>query len=141
MNYPNNSHKWSLLILHANIHSHSTRNILYINLKQKQSMNIRSSNYISSYSHRISRICSPMRTNIILGSHSNHRSIIRDSNRRKRSSNLNLRRTLSIPTNIKSILFSSLHSSNTNCCFSPIPLNSFTRKRLFKSHKHNNQLR
>lgn len=70
---PNNTHKWSLPIFYPPIYPHSTRYLLRLTIKSNKSLTIRYSHPSGSNSNSISRICPPMRTNIILRSDSNHR--------------------------------------------------------------------
>jgi hypothetical protein len=71
LNYPISPCQRSFHILYLPIHARRTRNLLRIihlhrNMKHRYYLTIHSHNY------RLYRICSPIRTNIILSSHSNY---------------------------------------------------------------------
>jgi hypothetical protein len=141
MSHTNNPHKWSLIILHYNICPYRPRDLLFIPSKPTKSMDIRSGPHTYNYSNRILRIRPSMRTNIILRGDGNYRSPLRHSNRRNRTSSMNLRRFISIRTNTKPILLTTLYFTNNNHRNRNNSPNPTTRERILQPNKHKNKHR
>uniref|UniRef100_A0A8C0W6N9 Uncharacterized protein n=1 Tax=Castor canadensis TaxID=51338 RepID=A0A8C0W6N9_CASCN len=93
LNHPIPPCQRSFHILYLPIHTHRTRNLLWI-IHLHRNMKCRHHLTIHSYSHRLYRICPPMRTNIILKSHSNHKPTLSNPVYQVRSSRMNLRQLL-----------------------------------------------
>ena len=141
MNYTNNSHKWSISIFCTLIYPHSPRAIFQLDNKSKKSLSFWSTNSISSYGNCIPRVCTTMRTNIVLRSNCDYGSPIGHPNSRNRPSNMNLRRTLSITTNTKPFLLITLPPTNSNYCYGNSTFDLASRKGVFKSIQYPYQSR
>lgn len=123
-----------LNILHLLIPSRRTRNILRI-LHFPRNMKYRSCPSICSHSNRIYRLCSSMRTNIILRGHRNHKPIISYSIYWHHPSRMNLRRLLSRQSNPNTFFRISLYPPIHHCrscnCTPPLP----PRNRIKQPHR------
>lgn len=108
LTYPIYTRKRSLNILHLLIPSCRTRNILWV-IHIHRNMKHWSCTIICCNSNSIHRICTSMRTNILLRSHSNYQPIISYPLYRNNLGRVNLRRILSRQSNPNTILRIPLH--------------------------------
>lgn len=126
--------QWSLNILYLLIPPCRPRNILRI-LHLFRNMKHWSCPIICSHSNRIHRLCTSMRTNIILRGHSNHKPIISYSLYWHHPSRMNLRRLLSRQSNPNTFFCIPLHPPiyyRRPCnCTSPLP----PRNRIKQPHR------
>jgi len=103
LTHPQPSCKRSLLLLHLHLPPHRPRPVLWI-LPLQRDLKHRSRPTSSSNDDRLRRICSSMRTNVLLRSHSHYKPPIRRTLRRQHTSSMNLRRILSRQRNTNPIL-------------------------------------
>lgn len=129
----------SHFILRLYIHSHKTKPMNQFTQNKTKNMNYRNDHIITNYNNSIPRICTTMRTNIILRSHSNHKYTICNPIPRKKSRNMVVRKLLSQTTNPKSIFLLTFLNTNNNRNTIPNSPNKTTFNRIFYNHiKHNN---
>lgn len=124
----------SLNILHLLISPCRTRHILWV-LHLLRNMKHRNYPPIHSHSNRIYRLCTTMRTNIILRSHSNYKFTISHSIHWNHPCRMNLRRILSRQSNPNTLLrislYSPIHYCRSRNRTSPVP----PRNRIKQPHR------
>uniref|UniRef100_A0A8C0WK66 Uncharacterized protein n=1 Tax=Castor canadensis TaxID=51338 RepID=A0A8C0WK66_CASCN len=129
LNYPLSPCQRSFHIIYLPIHTRRMRNLLRI-IHLHRNMKHRYYLTIHSHSYHLHRICSPMRTNIILRSHSNYQPTFSNPVHWIQSSRMNLRWILcrqSHPNPILRIpLYPTLYYHSTSNSPPPIP----TRNRI-----------
>lgn len=111
-------HKWGFIILLSNIHPHRTRNLFQFSKKNPYCMNLRENNSPCIYNSSIHRICTTLRTNILLRSYSNHKHIIIISIYRRKFNHMIMGGFFCFSTNSKSNIFPTLFSTNCTSCTS-----------------------
>lgn len=136
--------KWSLYILYLLISTCRTRHVLWI-LYIYRNMKHWSSTTIRSNSHSIYRLCTPMRTNIILRSNSNYKPFISYSLHRNNPCRMNLRWVLSRQSHLNPILrlplYSTIHyCSHSNCTSSISPRNRIKQPNRLKLRRRQNPI-
>nr|AGM32857.1 hypothetical protein [Coptotermes formosanus] len=102
------------------LHTHRTKHILWI-IQICTHMIRRSSNSIPNYSDSLYRICTSMRTNIILRSNSNYKSTISSTIHRKRISSMSMRRIRCRQRNTNTIFRTTLPNTICNRSNNPSP--------------------
>lgn len=105
-----NTCKWSLYIFYLYLLTHWTRPLLRIILSQR---NLERGNYPTffTYSNSFYRLYPTLRTNIILRSHSHHKSSINHTIRRPNTGRMALRRIFSRQSYPNPILYTTLYTS------------------------------
>lgn len=131
MSYPNNPHKWGILIFYFIICTHSTRDLFYLPKKSNKNLNFRCYNSSSSNSYCFPRVRPPLRADIILRSYCNHRNPFSHSNFRNRNHQLNLRWTFRRKSYSYALFFPSFYFTYRNLRSDNHPHYNITHKRLF----------
>lgn len=135
------AHKRSIPILHPSIRTHRTRSSILLTKKQKRSVINRTNTTSNSNSNSVPRICTTMRSNIILRSHRNYQHLFSNSIHGKINRRMDMRKLLSITTNTNPIFFPTFHHPNSNRINSDNPPNVTSRKRILKPNMLTNKHR
>lgn len=125
------SRKRSLNVFRLSIRSHRTWYLLRI-IRSHRNMTCRSNTTTTSYHYSISRVCTSLRTNIILSSNRNYEPMLRHPLLRNRYRNMTMGRIFRKQRHVSTILCISFLIPNNHCSSiinSPAIL---TRKRVLK---------
>lgn len=125
------TYKRGIIILHLNIRSHPTRNVLQLTYKIPNSVRIRYYSVISHNRGSLYGVRITMRTNIILGSHSNYKYNFSYPLCRQRSNTMTMGKLLSITTHTKPIFLPTFSNPSSNCSISLNSPNVTPQDRVF----------
>lgn len=126
---PQHPRKRSFPILHMHLLPHRPRNLLRLIPKQRD-LKRRRYPFTRPHSNSLRRIRSSLRTNIVLRSNRDHKSIFRNPLHRTNTSRMSMRRILSRQPNTNPILCHSLPPSLRHCRTYSGPPHPITRNRI-----------
>ena len=132
-------HKRSLIIFYPNLHPYRSRNLLQLPQKTPHSLSIRGNHSPSNHRGSFSGVCTSMGTNIILGGNSNYKNNYSYPLCWKRNYSMTMGKLFSIPTHLKSLLFSSLLNPFRYCSPGISASYPATRRGILKSYRRKHQ--